>query len=174
MLLFLAHQLQNWSSIGGATDKNYGFSATVHNQRWLCTKVLKKNKFFLLFFSLIFPPFSFFSHFFFCLSLRFISLFVFSFFLSFSGSSLCSFLFLSFSHFSFLFSLSLNLHGFGKFWLWWWLILGVSFLDFGGGFLGFCGGGWWQIWVLWLGCGGWWLARDVYGWLVWWWQRLCI
>ena len=32
--------------------------------------------------------------------------------------------------------------------------------------------GWWQIWILWLDCGGWWLARDVYGWLVWWWQRV--
>ena len=57
--------------------------------------------------------------------------------------------------------------------------MGVGFLDlvvvglvvvndFRCGFLGFGGGGgWWQIWVLWLDCGGWWLARDVYGWLVW-------
>ena len=107
---------------------------------------------------------------FFFFSLVYLSLFSFSFFLSFSGSSLCSFLFLSspvlsfsffFSHFSFLFSLSLRFHGFGGSWLWWWLILGVSFLDFGGGFLGFCGGwfgfgfgfgggDWFWVWVSWI------------------------
>ena len=46
MLLFLAHQLQNWGSIGGATNKNYGFLATVHGPKIVVhysSKVKKKN-----------------------------------------------------------------------------------------------------------------------------------